>query len=149
VDQTADGFTLMLFAAGVFQFVICVVWGVHLARTEPDSNFLTKALNDTESSDRTGETMCWDELSRQDRHGLFAELESDSRYHRRHAVWVLSSLSDSPFPYTDSWPTQNCSDLQLAAGEAVLREWAEWRLEPGSLTERQLIHRMFPERDVD
>ncbi|MFL5342962.1 MAG: hypothetical protein ACJ8F7_22740, partial [Gemmataceae bacterium] len=99
----------------------------------------------TAADENPFESRAWEDLSPEFRRRLVVELASPYEQRRRHSVQVLSSLPNSPIGRLDCWPVKTCTDLQLAAAEAVLRDWAEYVDGPCALTEDQLIHLMFPE----
>jgi hypothetical protein len=94
----------------------------------------------------------WLDLSPEFRNRIAGHLVSSVSELRRHAVHIMSSLSDSPIAPLDCWPVLNCSKLRFAAAEALLREWIDCVGSAPQLTEDQLIHLLFPvetEREED
>jgi hypothetical protein len=148
-----DRFALQtaIVGCGLVQFICLAAWYIHQRRVSDEDcsggesaeeNPPPISANSTTANQF--ENPSWNDLLNEFRGRVAAALTSSISECRRYAIHILSSLSDSPIGSLDCWPQLNCSRLQFAAAEAILREWLEYVDSPAKLTENQLIHLMYP-----
>ena len=153
-----DRFALktVIVGCGLVQFICLTAWYTHqryesvkdgTGEESAEENPPPMPANSS-THNQFGKTS-WNDLSRECRTRVAAALTSTISERRRYAIHILSSLSDSPIGSLDCWPQLNCSRLQFAAAEVILREWLEYVDSPAKLTEIQLIHLMFSVEYVD
>jgi hypothetical protein len=72
------------------------------------------------------------------------DLDSFNGERRRSAVQTFADSGVSPIAGIRCWPMQECSALQLAAAEAVLREWLDYVEQNPSAPEEVIVAELFP-----
>jgi hypothetical protein len=75
---------------------------------------------------------------------LKSRLNSGLDVERRLAVHEFCLLGIAPIAPLKCWPKQECSNLQLAAAEALLREWLDYVEEYPEASEKEIINTLFP-----
>lgn len=104
--------------------------------------------------DRPTATLKYPSMNRMQRRSFANDLDSLSEDRRREAIQAFANCDGSPITGIQCWPTQQCSGLQLAAAEAILREWLEYIKDNPEAPEELIIAELFPleeiatERDV-
>jgi hypothetical protein len=82
------------------------------------------------------------------------DLDSLDDNRRREAIQAFADSGTTPIAGIQCWPEQQCTNLQLAAAEAILREWLEFLSSNPDAPEESIIAELFPleemepERDV-